>query len=149
MSLPRANYDPRRVCVNPCPNLTPGLGKHKRTVGVYLAGALVRSPPIRKWFPNPRLIAFLSLVLTLLVRIGTDLTIIILWNRMCAPRPHSRGYRTDVVCSSPSPTGPSSTPQSSLPMLDLPTTRNRCWCTSRSSTGSQGSALSSECSSSA
>ena len=42
MSLPRADYDPRRVCVNPCPNFTPGLGKHKRTVGVYLAGALVR-----------------------------------------------------------------------------------------------------------
>ena len=42
MSLPRADYDPRRVCVNPCPNFTLGLGKNKRTVGVYLAGALVR-----------------------------------------------------------------------------------------------------------
>jgi hypothetical protein len=40
MSLPRANYDPRRVCLNPFPELT--LGKHKRTIGVYLAGALVR-----------------------------------------------------------------------------------------------------------
>lgn len=39
MSLPRANYDPRRVCLNPFPEFT--LGKHKRTVGVYLAGALV------------------------------------------------------------------------------------------------------------
>ncbi|KAF9445172.1 UPF0220-domain-containing protein, partial [Macrolepiota fuliginosa MF-IS2] len=38
MSLPRADYDPRRVCLNPCPNLT--LGKHRRTIGVYLAGAL-------------------------------------------------------------------------------------------------------------
>ncbi|TFK21621.1 UPF0220-domain-containing protein [Coprinopsis marcescibilis] len=38
MSLPRSNYDPRRVCLNPFPNLT--LGKHRRTVGVYLAGAL-------------------------------------------------------------------------------------------------------------
>ncbi|EKM75306.1 hypothetical protein AGABI1DRAFT_87878 [Agaricus bisporus var. burnettii JB137-S8] len=38
MSLPRADYDPRRVCHNPCPNVT--LGKHRRTVGVYLAGAL-------------------------------------------------------------------------------------------------------------
>ncbi|KAJ3565160.1 hypothetical protein NP233_g7815 [Leucocoprinus birnbaumii] len=38
MSLPRSNYDPRRVCLNPCPNFT--LGKHRRTVGVYLAGAL-------------------------------------------------------------------------------------------------------------
>jgi len=38
MSLPRANYDPRRVCVNPFPELN--LGKHRRTVGVYLAGAL-------------------------------------------------------------------------------------------------------------
>ena len=41
MSLPRADYDPRRVCMNPCPNFTLGLGKQKRTVGVYLAGALV------------------------------------------------------------------------------------------------------------
>src|SRR5277367_6471097 len=40
MSLPRGNYDPRRVCINPFPEIT--LGKHKRTVGVYLAGALVR-----------------------------------------------------------------------------------------------------------
>jgi len=38
MSLPRADYDPRRVCLNPFPNFT--LGKHKRTAGVYLAGAL-------------------------------------------------------------------------------------------------------------
>jgi len=38
MSLPRANYDPRRVCLNPFPGLT--IGKHKRTVGVYLAGGL-------------------------------------------------------------------------------------------------------------
>ncbi|KAH6918141.1 hypothetical protein BKA70DRAFT_1087862 [Coprinopsis sp. MPI-PUGE-AT-0042] len=38
MSLPRGNYDPRRVCLNPFPDFT--LGKHKRTVGVYLAGAL-------------------------------------------------------------------------------------------------------------
>ncbi|KDR85960.1 hypothetical protein GALMADRAFT_235153 [Galerina marginata CBS 339.88] len=35
MSLPRANYDPRRVCFNPFT-----LGKHRGTVGVYLAGAL-------------------------------------------------------------------------------------------------------------
>lgn len=39
MSLPRANYDPRRVCLNPFPEFS--LGKHRRTVGVYLAGALV------------------------------------------------------------------------------------------------------------
>lgn len=39
MSLPRSNYDPRRVCLNPFPEIT--LGKHKRTIGVYLAGALV------------------------------------------------------------------------------------------------------------
>jgi len=38
MSLPRSNYDPRRVCLNPFPNLS--LGKHRRTAGVYLAGAL-------------------------------------------------------------------------------------------------------------
>lgn len=40
MSLPRSNYDPRRVCLNPFPNFD--LGKHRRTAGVYLAGALVR-----------------------------------------------------------------------------------------------------------
>lgn len=39
MSIPRANYDPRRVCLNPFPDIS--LGKHRRTVGVYLAGALV------------------------------------------------------------------------------------------------------------
>ncbi|KAF5378775.1 hypothetical protein D9615_006895 [Tricholomella constricta] len=38
MSLPRSNYDPRRVCLNPFPDIS--LGKHRRTVGVYLAGAL-------------------------------------------------------------------------------------------------------------
>ncbi|EPQ50905.1 UPF0220-domain-containing protein [Gloeophyllum trabeum ATCC 11539] len=38
MSLPRSNYDPRRVCVNPFPNVS--LDKHKRSIGVYLAGAL-------------------------------------------------------------------------------------------------------------
>ena len=40
MSLPRSNYDPRRVCLNPFPNWS--LGKHKRTMGIYLAGGLVR-----------------------------------------------------------------------------------------------------------
>ncbi|KAF9259618.1 UPF0220-domain-containing protein [Marasmius fiardii PR-910] len=38
MSLPRGEYDPRRVCINPFPNLD--LGKHRRTLGVYLAGGL-------------------------------------------------------------------------------------------------------------
>lgn len=33
-----SDYDVR-VCLNPCPNFT--LGKHRRTIGVYLAGALV------------------------------------------------------------------------------------------------------------
>lgn len=42
-SLPRSDYDPRRVCLNPCPNFT--LGKHRRTIGVYLAGALVSLYP--------------------------------------------------------------------------------------------------------
>lgn len=76
MSLPRADYDPRRVCVNPCPNFTLGFGRQKRTLGVYLAGALVRTfrshPPfpIRKWIPNPKLIACLSLVLPLFVPFG-------------------------------------------------------------------------------
>lgn len=40
MSLPRADYDPRRVCLNPFPEFT--LGKHKRTIGIYISGALVR-----------------------------------------------------------------------------------------------------------
>ena len=40
MALPRSNYDPRRVCINPFPGLT--LGKHRRTIGIYLAGGLVR-----------------------------------------------------------------------------------------------------------
>lgn len=38
MSLPRANYDPRRVCINPFPDFS--LGTHRRTIGIYLAGAL-------------------------------------------------------------------------------------------------------------
>ncbi|KAL1745312.1 hypothetical protein HDZ31DRAFT_63239 [Schizophyllum fasciatum] len=38
MSLPHSSYDPRRVCLNPFPNVS--LGKHRRTIGVYLAGAL-------------------------------------------------------------------------------------------------------------
>jgi hypothetical protein len=48
MSLPRSNYDPRRVCLNPFPEFT--LGPHKRTAGVYIAGALVRthSQPLPK-----------------------------------------------------------------------------------------------------
>ena len=66
MSLPPANYDPRRVCVNPCPNVSLGLGKNKRTVGVYLAGALVRSPPlpIHKRIPNSELTSNFSSVLS-------------------------------------------------------------------------------------
>lgn len=60
MSLPRADYDPRRVCVNPCPNFTLGFGRYKRSLGVYLAGALVRTfrshhPfPTRKRIPKPQ-----------------------------------------------------------------------------------------------
>ncbi|KAG8904914.1 hypothetical protein FRB99_001012 [Tulasnella sp. 403] len=38
MSLPRATYDPRRVCLIPFP--TVALSAHKRTIGVYTAGAL-------------------------------------------------------------------------------------------------------------
>ncbi|KAG1862337.1 UPF0220-domain-containing protein [Suillus tomentosus] len=40
MSLPRSDYDPRRVCLNPFPDLNLNLGKHRRTIGIYLAGAL-------------------------------------------------------------------------------------------------------------
>ncbi|KAG7094606.1 hypothetical protein E1B28_005430 [Marasmius oreades] len=38
MSVPRGEYDPRRVCLHPFPNLD--LGKHRRTLGVYVAGGL-------------------------------------------------------------------------------------------------------------
>jgi len=38
MSLPRSNYDPRRVCLNPFPDVD--LGKHRRTIGIYLSGGL-------------------------------------------------------------------------------------------------------------
>lgn len=41
MSLPRSDYDPRRVCLNPFPDLNLNFGKHRRTIGIYLAGALV------------------------------------------------------------------------------------------------------------
>jgi len=49
MSLPRADYDPRRVCLNPFPALN-GVyesifgGKHRRSIGIYVSGAIVRSP---------------------------------------------------------------------------------------------------------
>jgi hypothetical protein len=39
----RTNYDPRRVCVNPFPDVH--LGKDARSVGIYAAGALVRPLP--------------------------------------------------------------------------------------------------------
>ncbi|CAK5274818.1 unnamed protein product [Mycena citricolor] len=38
MSLPPSTYDPRRVCLNPFPELN--FEKHKRTLGVYTAGFL-------------------------------------------------------------------------------------------------------------
>ncbi|KAF8122136.1 hypothetical protein EV363DRAFT_1428520 [Boletus edulis] len=38
MSYSRSRYDPRRVCLNPFPELN--LGKYRRTIGIYLAGAL-------------------------------------------------------------------------------------------------------------
>ncbi|KAJ6473265.1 hypothetical protein C8R45DRAFT_1012823 [Mycena sanguinolenta] len=38
MSLPPSNYDPRRVCLNPFPDVD--FGKYRRTVGVYAAGGL-------------------------------------------------------------------------------------------------------------
>lgn len=63
MSLPRSDYDPRRVCVNPCPNFT--LGKHRRSIGVYLAGALVCFPELKK-FPNTDIAYNLSLFSLLL-----------------------------------------------------------------------------------
>jgi hypothetical protein len=56
MSLPRSDYDPRRVCLNPFPFLSNiNIGKHRRAFGVYLAGGLVspRSPcPLRPTDPS-------------------------------------------------------------------------------------------------
>ncbi|THH17098.1 hypothetical protein EW146_g3654 [Bondarzewia mesenterica] len=40
MSLPRSNYDPRRVCLNPFPNFSLRLGKNRHIIGVYIAGGL-------------------------------------------------------------------------------------------------------------
>ncbi|KAG2066826.1 UPF0220-domain-containing protein [Suillus decipiens] len=40
MSLPRSDYDPRRVCLNPFPDLNINFGKHRRTIGIHVAGAL-------------------------------------------------------------------------------------------------------------
>lgn len=51
MSLPRSDYDPRRVCLNPFPFLNNiSLGKQRRTFGVYVAGGLVS--PAYSPFPN-------------------------------------------------------------------------------------------------
>jgi len=61
MSLPRGNYDPRRVCLNPFPEFT--LGKHRRTVGVYLAGALVG-------FSTPACLPFGWYIVSLPLRTG-------------------------------------------------------------------------------
>ncbi|KAJ7312239.1 hypothetical protein DFH08DRAFT_927126 [Mycena albidolilacea] len=44
-SLPPSSYDPRRVCLNPFPDIH--FGKHRRTVGVYLAGGLFA---LANWF---------------------------------------------------------------------------------------------------
>ncbi|KZS96435.1 UPF0220-domain-containing protein [Sistotremastrum niveocremeum HHB9708] len=38
MSLPRASYDPRRVFLISCPSIP--FYRHRRTIGVYLSGAL-------------------------------------------------------------------------------------------------------------
>ncbi|KAJ7835434.1 hypothetical protein B0H14DRAFT_3871053 [Mycena olivaceomarginata] len=43
MSLPPSNYDPRRVCLNPFPDID--FGKHRRTVGVYAAVCLCKLAP--------------------------------------------------------------------------------------------------------
>ena len=143
MSLPRADYDPRRVCVNPCPNVTLGLGKQKRTVGVYLAGALVRSPslPIHKRILNSELISYFSSVL--------------FSTHACV---YGRSFGTDLMGnslvelraarSSLSPIGRSSMQRSSPRTFNPHMRRNQCWCTSRSSTGSREFALFSACSSS-
>ncbi|KAH0826740.1 hypothetical protein J3R83DRAFT_5147 [Lanmaoa asiatica] len=38
MPYSRSDYDPRRVCLNPFPEFN--IGKYRRTIGIYLAGAL-------------------------------------------------------------------------------------------------------------
>ncbi|KAI9569813.1 hypothetical protein HD554DRAFT_2204247 [Boletus coccyginus] len=38
MSHSHSHYDPRRVCLSPFPEFT--LGRYRRTIGIYLAGAL-------------------------------------------------------------------------------------------------------------
>ncbi|KAF8335221.1 hypothetical protein F5887DRAFT_1063391 [Amanita rubescens] len=38
MSFPHTHYDPRRVCLNPFPEFS--IGRHRRTIGIYVAGAL-------------------------------------------------------------------------------------------------------------
>ena len=70
MSLPRSDYDPRRVCLIPFP--TVALAQNKRTVGVYVAGALVRFQPpmillvriailnLLHYIVRPRKLAFLG-----------------------------------------------------------------------------------------
>ena len=64
MSLPRSDYDPRRVCVNPFPFLDLHLGKYRRTAGVYLAGGLVSSFHFRfRWGPNMLIPSALRVVL--------------------------------------------------------------------------------------
>jgi hypothetical protein len=40
MSVPRADYDPRRIFLISCPSLP--MFKHRRAIGIYTAGALVR-----------------------------------------------------------------------------------------------------------
>lgn len=48
-SLPRRPYDPRQLFIFPVPAWVHNIKiAHKRTIGVYLSGALVRSP-----FPLP------------------------------------------------------------------------------------------------
>ena len=64
MSLPRSDYDPRRVCLNPFPFLERiNLGKHRRTIGVYLAGGLVSPLSLPRHAPLLTHAPFHSLVL--------------------------------------------------------------------------------------
>lgn len=68
MSLPRSNYDPRRVCLNPFPNFA--LGKYRRTIGIYLAGGLVRTYRTRSL---PASYSCVNLHVPLLASHGIDL----------------------------------------------------------------------------
>lgn len=57
MSVPARDYDPRRIFLISCPTLP--FFKHKRAIGTYVAGALVRTS-LHKPNPSPFITYLLS-----------------------------------------------------------------------------------------